>query len=334
MKPVISREVRMVSRARGRPRLSDFEVVSTELAALHPGQMLVRNLFMSLDSYMQARMSDTGSLIPAFELGEPLEGSAVGEVVASAASGFAPGDAVTSMLGWREYFVASPSRVRRVDRRIRPLSAYLGVLGSSGLTAWAGLRVAAAKPREHVFVSAAASAVGSLIGQLAKLGGCFVSGSTRSRAAALSLVSDHGFDAAFGDAPADLRHQLEAAAPGGIDVYFDTVGGAQLNLVLPAMRARGRIITRGAISELNAPPQLQDARSRELFISKRLTMTGFRVSDWVSLAPAFQKIVGEHLMAGRLCAKETIVVGIERAPRAFIDLLGDDGEGKVLVRLS
>ena len=334
MKPIISREVRMVSRPLVRPALSDFEVVETELSTLQPGQLLVRNIYMSLDSYMQARMLEAGAAIPAFKLGEPLEGAAVGEVVASAASGYAPGDAVTSMLGWREYFVASPSLVRRVDRNIQPLSAYLGVLGGPGLTAWAGLRVAEVRADEHVFVSAAASAVGSLAGQLAKLGGCHVYGSTRSREAALTLVRDLGFDAAFSDTSADLLHELEAAAPHGVDVYFDAVGGAPLEAVLAAMRPRGRIVTSGAIAALSLPLQLQDPRARALFISKGLTITGFRVSDWASLARIFQQVVGEHWMEGRLRANETIVAGIERAPEAFIELLRDDSGGKVLVRLT
>jgi NADPH-dependent curcumin reductase CurA len=332
--PVINREVRLVSRVCGRPVLSNFEVVSTRVAALRPGQMLVRNKYMSLDAYMRARLSDSDSRIPPFELGKPLEGSAVGEVVASAASGFAPGDTVTSMLGWREYFVASPSSVRRVDGAIQPLSAYLGVLGGTGLTAWAALHVAATRPHENVFVAAAAGAVGSVTGQLAKLEGCRVAGSTSSREAALMLVRDLGFDAAFADTPAELERELDAAAPHGVDVYFDAVGGAQLDLVLPAMRPGGRIITREAISEGTAPPQLRTDRSRALFVAKRLTMRSFRVSDWLSLAPVFQRVVGDHLMAGRVLAHETIVVGIERAPGAFIELLNDDSMDQVLVSLS
>jgi NADPH-dependent curcumin reductase CurA len=334
MAPVVSREVHLVSRPQLRPRLTDFEVVATELAALQPGQVLVRNIYMSLDSYMQARLFEVGAPIPAFKLGEPLEGAAVGEVIASAASGYAPGDAVTSMLGWREYFVASPALVRRVDPGIQPLSAYLGVLGSAGLTAWAGLRVAEVRPHEHVYVAAAGGAVGSVAGQLAKLDGCRVYGSTRSREAALTLVRDLGFDAAFSDTSSDLLRELEAAAPNGLDVYFDAAGGAPLDAVLPAMRPHGRIVTSGAISALGVPAQLQDARARELFISKGLTMKAFQVSDWASLARIFQRVVGDHWMEGRLRGKETIVSGIERAPAAFIELLRGDSGGKVLVSLA
>jgi NADPH-dependent curcumin reductase CurA len=332
--PIISREIRMVSRARGVPTLGDFEVVSTKLSRLHPGQMLVRNIYMAVDSYMRARINGAGSLIPAFKLGEPLEGSAVGEVVASAVHGFAPGDAVTSMCGWREYFVASPGSVRRVDPRIQPLSAYLGVLGSTGLTAWAGLSLAEVRPSEHVFIAAAASAVGSVTGQLAKLGGCHVTGSANSVEAAGMLVRELGFDAVFSDTPAELHRELKAAVPDGVDVYIDAGGGAPFEVVLAAMRPRGRIVISGAISRFTEPPQLRHARSRQLFITKRLTMKGFLVSDWLSLAPLFQKVVGEHLMAGRLRVKETIVDGIEQAPRAFIELLSTESIGRTLVQLS
>jgi NADPH-dependent curcumin reductase CurA len=331
---VISREVRLASRARGWPIPSDFELVSIELAALQPGQMLVRNMFMSVDPYMQGRMGSARSIIPAFRLGEPLEGAAVGEVIESAARGFAPGDAVTSMCGWREYFVASPSSVRRVDRRIRPLSAYLGVLGSTGLTAWVGVNLAELRAHEQVFISAAASAVGCVAGQLAKLEGCHVSGSASSNDAALMLVAELGFDAAFDGKQVDLHEQLEAAAPSGVDVYFDNVGGAHLEVVLAAMRPGGRIVTCGAISEFDEPTQLKNAHNRELFISKHLTMKGFLVSDWLGLAPVFQKVVGNYLMAGQLHAKDTIVEGIERAPQAFIELLRDETIGKILVSLA
>jgi NADPH-dependent curcumin reductase CurA len=323
----------LVSRVRRWPTLSDFELVSNELPALRAGQVLVRNVFMSVDPYMRSRLGEASSRMPAFRLGEPLEGSAVGEVVASAVPGFAPGDAVTSMYGWREYFIAGPDSVRRVDRRIQPLSAYLGVLGSTGLTAWVGMNIAAARPDETVFVSAAAGAVGSVTGQLARLQGCRVSGGTGSSDSVHMLVDELGFDAAFDDGRLDLREQLEAAAPDGVDVYFDNTGGYRLDVVLAAMRPRGRIVTYGATPELGAP-LLENAQSRQLFASKHLVMKAFLVSDWLGLAPVFQKVVGDYLMAGQLRASETIVNGIERAPEALMALLRDDSAGKILVQLA
>jgi NADPH-dependent curcumin reductase CurA len=330
---VISREVRLVSGVRSRRSHTDFELVSIELPALCAGQMLVRNMYMSVDAYMHDRFGKAGSTIPAFRAGEPLEGSAVGEVVFSAAAGFAPGDTVTSMCGWREYFVTNPSKVRRVDARIQPLSAHLGVLGTTGLAAWAALQLAEVRAGERVFVSAAAGAVGSIIGQLAKLEGCHVVGATSSGDCRM-LVRELGFDAAFGGDSASLEHELRAAFPEGIDVYFDNVGGAQLELVLGMMRGCGRIVTCGSLSAFDEPAQLRSARNRGLFSAKQLTMKGFVVSDWLSLAPIFHKVVAAHLLAGRLRVEEALFEGIERAPFAFDALSRDETLGKVIVKLA
>lgn len=332
MERVISREIRLVSGVRSRRGHSDFELVSIELPALCPGQMLVRNMYMSVDAYMQDRFGKTGATLPAFRAGEPLEGSAVGTVVFSAAAGFAPGDAVTSMCGWREYFITSPDSVRRVDARIQPLSAHLGVLGTTGLAAWAAFQLAEVRAGERVLVSAAAGAVGSVIGQLAKLEGCHVVGVASSDESGV-VVRELGFDAAFGGG-AGFQRDLDAAFPEGIDVYFDNLGGAQLELVLAAMRDRGRIVTCGSLSAFAEPAQLRSARNRDLFSSRHLTMKGFVVSDWLSLAPIFQKAVAAHLLAGRLHVKEGLFEGIERAPDALDALSLDETLGKIIVKLA
>jgi NADPH-dependent curcumin reductase CurA len=334
LQSVISREIRLLSGARPAPVHTDFELVAIELPALQAGQLLIQNMYMSVDPYMQSRFGAAGSSIPAFRVGEPLEGSAVGKVVASAVAGFAPGDAVTSMYGWREYFIANPSDVRRVDGRIQPLSAHLGVLGTTGLAAWAGVNLAQAGVHDQVFVSAAAGAVGSVIGQLVKLRGCYVAGAASSGEAAAMLVSELGFDAAFDGSQAELARELGVAFPRGIDVYFDNVGGTALEVVLAAMRPEGRIVTCGGLSLFDEPVQLKRAHNRELFVSKRLTMKGFLVSDWLSLAPVFQKAVGDHLLAGRLRSSETIIEGIDRAPHAFEQLSRDQSLGKIIVKLA
>lgn len=334
MERVISREVRLVPGARTHANHANLELVSIELPDVQAGQMLVRNRYMSVDAYMQERLGKAGSTAPAFRAGEALEGSAVGEVVQSAVSGFAPGDAVTSMCGWREYFIAEPSSVRRVDRRIQPLSAHLGVLGTTGLAAWAAFHLSHARAGEHVFVSAAAGAVGSVTGQLAKLKGCYVVGAANSAESAAMLVRELGFDAAFDDTRADLHEELGAAFQHGIDVYFDNVGGARFEVILAAMRDRGRIINCGALSAFEEPIELRRARNRALFSSKQLTMKGFLVSDWLSLAPVFQKAVSAHLMAGRLRGIEAIFEGIELAPEAFDALSLAETLGKVIVKLA
>ena len=268
----------------------------------------------------------------AFRVGEALEGAAVGRVVASAAAGYFPGDVVTSMYGWREYHIASPSRVRRVDARVLPLSAHLSVLGTPGFTAWVAMQLAAARPGERVFVSAADGAVGNVLGQLAKVQGCYVVGAATSAAAGAALVEELGFDRAL-DGHAELGQELGVAFPSGIDVYFDTLGGAQLSAVLGAMRTRGRIISCGMLSAFAAPAALARASNRTVFASKHLTMQGFLVSDWICLAPLFQKAVTDHLIAGRLRAREIVIDGIERAPSVLQQLSRDGEPCKIIVKL-
>lgn len=335
--PTISHEIRLASRPRGRPALRHFALARTELPPIRDGQMLVRNLYMSLDSYMKARMSDAPSRIPPFRLGEPLEGSAIGEVVASRSDGFSPGDVVTSMQGWREYFLTEAGGVHRVDRSIQPLSAYLGPLGTAGLTAWVGLNLVGGLAKDRVFVSAAAGAVGSVAGQLAKLRGCYVVGSAGSREEVAMLVGELGFDAAFDCTQGSLRKQLHAAAPQGVDVYFDNMGGAHLEAALAVMRPQGRVVACDAVphyDQFAEPARSFGVRNLSLVISKRLTIRGFVVSDWLYQVPTFIRDVGGYLRDGRLHTNETVIDGIERAPQALIDLVRGHTTGNVIVRLA
>jgi NADPH-dependent curcumin reductase CurA len=331
--PVISREVRLLHAATQRPQLADFELVSVELPELQAGQLLVRNLYMSVDAHMQGRLGTVGFTIPAFRVGKALEGAAVGRVVASAAAGYFPGDVVTSMYGWREYHIASPSCVRRVDARVFPLSAHLSVLGTTGFTAWVAMQLAAAQPGERVLVSAADGAVGNVLGQLAKVQSCYVVGAATSAAGSAGLVEELGFDRALDGSQAELGQELGVAFPSGIDVYFDTVGGAQLGAVLSAMRTRGRIISCGMLSAFAEPAPLKRASNRTVFASKHLTMKGFLVSDWICLAPLFQKAMTDHLIAGRLRAREIVIDGIERAPSVLQQLSRDGEPCKIIVKL-
>src|SRR6266566_6162173 len=197
MSKITSREIRLASRPKGRPTPDNFSLEQPELKPLQEEQVLVRNLYMSVDPYMRGRMNDRKSYVPPFELGKPLEGGAVGEVVESRASQFKAGDIVTSNLGWREYFVASAKELRRVSRDIQPLSVYLGALGMTGMTAWAGLELVGVKAGEVIYVSGAAGAVGSVAGQLAKLRGCRVIGSAGSEEKVKFLREECGFDVAF-----------------------------------------------------------------------------------------------------------------------------------------
>ena len=279
MPDMMSREIRLASRPNGLPTAANFTLTRTELEPLQDQQVLVRNLFMSVDPYMRGRMNDGKSYVPPFELGKPLNGGAVGEVVESRAREFKPGDAVTSNFGWREFFIASPKELHAVSREIQPLSVYLGALGMTGMTAWAGLRLVEVQAGDVIFISGAAGAVGNVAGQLAKLRGCRVIGSAGSAEKVKFLREESGFDEAFNYKAGPVLEQLNLAAPDGIDVYFDNVGGETLEAALSALRVHGRIIACGGISGYNEGKPRPGPSNLFNMITKRLTMKGLIVSD-------------------------------------------------------
>ncbi|RAO02577.1 NADP-dependent oxidoreductase [Micromonospora noduli] len=328
-----NREIHLASRPQGWPTEDTFRLVETEVPTPGPGQIVVRNQYMSVDPYMRGRMNDVKSYVPPFALDAPLDGAAIGEVVASEAADIAVGTTVLHGLGWREYALLDAAAARPVDPSIAPVSAYLSVLGMTGLTAYAGLlEVAAMKPGETVFVSAAAGAVGSLVGQIAKLKGAGrVIGSAGSPAKVERLRA-LGFDAAF-DYHDGVRESLRAAAPEGVDVYFDNVGGDHLEAAISAMNLHGRAAICGMISQYNATEPPAAPRNLALVIGKRLTLRGFLVNDHNDVRAAFVRDVSGWLRDGTLSYDETIVDGIENAPEAFIGVLRGDNLGKMLVRV-
>ncbi|MFI6329522.1 NADP-dependent oxidoreductase [Micromonospora chersina] len=329
-----NREIHLASRPQGWPTADNFRLVETEVPTPGPGQLVVRNRFMSVDPYMRGRMNDVKSYVPPFALDAPLDGGAVGEVVAADAEGFAPGDVVLHGLGWREYALVDARGARKVDPDLAPVTAYLGVLGMTGLTAYAGLLdVAAMKPGETVFVSGAAGAVGSMVGQIAKLrGAARVVGSAGS-AAKVERLRALGFDAAFDYHDGPVRDQLRAAAPDGVDVYFDNVGGEHLEAAIGAMNLHGRAAVCGMIAQYNATEPPAAPRNLALLIGKRLTLRGFMVGDHGHLREQFVQEMAGWLRDGRISYDETVVDGIERAPEAFLGLLRGENLGKMLVRL-
>ncbi|MEU5721760.1 NADP-dependent oxidoreductase [Micromonospora sp. NPDC047738] len=329
-----NREIHLASRPQGWPTADNFRLVETEVPTPGPGQLVVRNRFISVDPYMRGRMNDVKSYVPPFALDAPLDGGAVGEVVASEADGFAPGDTVLHGLGWREYALVDAKAARQVDPNLAPLSAYLGVLGMTGLTAYAGLLdVAAMKPGETVFVSGAAGAVGSMVGQIAKLrGAARVVGSAGSPAKVERLRS-LGFDAAFDYHDGPVRDALRAAAPDGVDVYFDNVGGEHLEAAIGAMNLHGRAAICGMIAQYNATEPPAAPRNLALLIGKRLTLRGFLVGDHGHLREQFVQETAGWLRAGKIAYDETVVDGIEHAPAAFLGMLRGENLGKMLVRL-
>ncbi|MHB8520429.1 MAG: NADP-dependent oxidoreductase [Limisphaerales bacterium] len=333
MSSITSREIRLASRPNGIPTTANFTLARTELPPLQDQRVLVRNLFMSVDPYMRGRMNDRKSYVPPFELGKPLDGGAVGEVIESRAREFKPGDAVTSSYGWREYFMASPKELHPVSREVHPLSTYLGALGMTGMTAWVGLNLVRVKADDVIFISGAAGAVGSVAGQLAKLRGCRVIGSAGSAEKVQFLREECGFDIAFDYKVGPVLEQLNLEAPDGIDVYFDNVGGETLEAALSALRLHGRIIACGGISGYNDEQPRPGPSNLFNMITKRLTMRGFIVRDWLDRQGEFEREAAGYLRARSLKNKETVVDGIDQAVGAFIGLFHGQNVGKMVVKL-
>ncbi|AUY51882.1 NADP-dependent oxidoreductase [Streptomyces sp. CB01881] len=332
--PATAREWHLAARPQGWPVPTDFALVEAPVRTPGPGEILVRNAYLSVDPYMRGRMNDVKSYVPPFELGRPMDGGAVGYVVASAAEGFAPGDAVLHGLGWREYATVEAKRAVKVDPSV-PLSAYLGVLGMTGLTAYAGLlAVGGLKEGDRVFVSGAAGAVGSMVGQIARLkGASLVVGSAGSTEKVARLTGEYGFDAAFNYKDAPVAEQLAKAAPEGIDLYFDNVGGDHLEAAIGALGVHGRAVLCGAIAQYNETTAPAAPRNLALAIGKRLRLEGMLVGDHAALQPQFVAEVGGWLAEGRLRNEETVVDGFENTADAFLDLLRGGNTGKMVVRL-
>ncbi|MEI5702124.1 NADP-dependent oxidoreductase [Streptomyces brasiliscabiei] len=342
---VVGREVRPVAYPHGEVRASDFRVVEAGVRRPRPGEVLVRNTWTSVDAALRLRLRERApeGYFPAFPLGEPMDGiMTVGEVVESRAEGFAPGDTVSHASGWRDYAVVEAGSralggvgtLTRLEVRGTPPQAHLGVLGATGLTAYAGLfRVAELRDGDVVWVSAAAGAVGGLVAQLAKLHGHRVIGSAGSAEKVRYLREDLGLDAAFDYRDGPLPSLLREAAPDGIDVYFDNVGGDHLEAALGALRKSGRVAICGMISQYAARGPSHGPGNLMLAVTKNLTLRGFRGSEHVSLLPEVRSRLGGWVREGRLRYRETVVDGLAQAPEALAALLRGDNTGKTLVRI-
>ena len=320
------------NRPKGEPTPSNFRLVETPIPAIGPGEILVRNHYMSLDPYMRGRMDDTKSYSAPQALGEVMLGGTVGEVVASNDPGFAPGDKVVGSLGWQQYGKCKGPALRKVDTSRVPLSAYLGAVGMPGVTAWVGLNtIIAPKAGETVVVSAASGAVGAVVGQLAKMKGCRVVGVAGGAEKCRAVVEEFGFDACVDYKAGNLRADLKAAAPNGIDGNFENVGGVVLDTILSQMNAFGRIAVCGLISGYSGEPMPVN-NFRAVLVS-RLKVQGFIVSEHLEHWPAALAELGELVGSGKLKYRETVAEGIESAPEAFIGLLKGRNFGKQLVKL-
>lgn len=328
-----AREVHLASRPHGWPTADDFRLVETELPDPGPGQVLVRNTFMSVDPYMRGRMNEGKSYVPAFALDAPMDGGAVGEVVASGSDDLAPGDTVLHQAGWRTHALLPAAGVRRVDVASVPASAYLGALGMPGMTAYVGLtRIAQLREGDTVFISGAAGAVGSAAGQFARqLGAGKVIGSAGSAEKCAWLTDELGFDVALDYKAAPIGRQLREHGP--VDVYFDNVGGDHLEAAIAVMADFGRIAACGAIADYNAESLPPGPRNLTSVVSKRITIRGFIVTDHGDAASEFYRRAGGWVADGSYRWRETVVDGLDHAVDAFLGLLRGDNTGKMLVRL-
>ena len=332
---VTGREWQLIRRPSGWPEPEDFRLVETEVPPPREGELLVRNLVMSVDPYMRGRMNEGPSYATPYQLNQPMYGGAVGRVETSNVDGIDPGAVVRHGLGWREWAIV-PARQAEVldpDRDGVEPSAYLGVLGMPGLTAWVGVYdIAEVRPGQTLFVSAASGAVGSIAGQLAKKAGLRVVGSAGS-AEKVAWLEELGFDAAFDYHDGDVTELLQRAAPEGIDCYFDNVGGDHLQAALACINPFGRIAECGMIAGYNQP--LSAPNNLTLVVGKKLTIRGFIVSDHANREPVFRRHVSELLRTGQLTFKETRRHGIDQALAALLDVLrGGRHVGKMVVDLS
>jgi NADPH-dependent curcumin reductase CurA len=333
--PTTGRAWHLTARPHGWPRPADFALRAEAVPALTPGQVLVENLYLSVDPYMRRRMDDVESYVPPFELDRPMDGGAIGVVLASRAEGIVVGDHVRHGLGWREYAVLEARLSTVVDSHAASLSAYLSVLGNSGLAAYAGLlRVAELQEGDTVFVSGAAGAVGCQAGQIARLmGAARVIGATGSDEKVTLLVEEYGFDAAFNYNRGPVADQLELAAPNGIDVYFDNVGGDHLEAAIDSFNLHGRAVLCGMIAQYNATEPPRAPRNLLLAVNKRLRLQGMLVGDHTDLGEAFTERASRWIREDRLHYHETVVEGLENTVEAFLGLLRGENTGKMIVRL-
>ena len=331
---VKNRAIALAERPSGMPTAATFKIIESDLPEPGPNQVLVQNTLMSVDPYMRGRMNDVKSYVPPFQIGEPMEGGAIGRVVKSQVAALPEGTLVMHMLGFRDCALLDAHAATAIDTTVATPSSYLGVLGVTGLTAFAGLTdIANLKAGETVFVSAGAGAVGSIAGQIARLLGARTVGSTGSAENVAFMRDDLKYDVAFAARDGEISASLKKAAPEGIDVYFDNVGGETLEAAIASMRPHGRIAACGAIAGYNEP--VPGPRNLALIIGKRITMRGFIVFDHLARQADLVKLVAPALNDGRIIGPETFVDGLERAPEAFLSLFERGAHrGKMIVRLA
>jgi NADPH-dependent curcumin reductase len=334
-----NRRILLATRPVGEPSEADFTFSEGTLEDPQPGQMLLRTLWLSLDPYMRGRMSDRKSYASPVGIGDVMVGGTVSEVVTSRLEGFTPGDIVEGRTGWQEYALSDGIGMRKVDPALGPISTALGVLGMPGMTAYFGLfNIGQPKPGETVVVSAAAGAVGAIVGQVAKIKGCRVIGIAGAPEKCAYVVDELGFDECVSHREPDLAQRLEKACPNGIDVYFENVGGKVFEAVFPLLNDFARIPVCGLIAHYN-DTELPDGPNQvpllmRAILTHRLTVRGFIRGDFLDQQASFFEDMSRWIKEKRIKYREDIVEGLENAPKAFQKLFRGENFGKLLVRVA
>jgi hypothetical protein len=319
----------------GRPQLTDFKIIQQEIPSLQVNEVMLKTRFVSVDPYLRGRMNDAKSYIAPFELNKPISSGMIAEVTESRHPGFKQGDFVTGMLEWKEFQKSNGQGLTPVDATKAPLSAYLGILGMTGLTAYLGLmEIGKPKSGETLVVSGAAGAVGSVVGQIGKIMGCRVVGIAGTDEKTAMLKTDFGFDEAINyRTTADMSQAIARACPEGVDVYFDNVGGTITDSVLADINKFARIVVCGSISAYNATTMPTGPRLEPFILKNSALMQGFIIGNYSGKFPEAFGQLSSWLKEGKLTYTETIVEGFENIPQAFIDLFDGKNKGKMIVKI-
>ncbi|MER2090472.1 MAG: NADP-dependent oxidoreductase [Sporosarcina sp.] len=335
MTQVKQQEIHLANRPKGMPSKEDFNFVESSIPSPNVNEILVRTLYLSVDPYMRGRMQDSKSYIAPFELNKVIVGGVVAEVVESRSDAFKQGDVVVGNLNWAEYTVATEKEIRKVDPALAPVTTHLGILGMPGLTAYFGLLdIGKPKEGETVVVSGAAGAVGSVVGQIAKIKGAKVVGIAGSDAKIDYLLNELGFDAAVNYKKESFWDDLSNAVPDGVDIYFDNVGGDVSDAVFTLLNRHARIALCGAISSYNSDGKDTGPRIQSAMIKTSTLMKGFTIGDYAADFSVGATDLGKWLQQGKLKYEETIVEGFENTPEAFLGLFKGTNLGKQLVKVA
>lgn len=331
----MNKTIILKSRPQGTPQLSDFKSIDEKMPEVMQGEVLLKTLFVSVDPYLRGRMSDAESYVPPFVLDKPVSSGIVAEVMESKNENFKKGDFVSNLLEWKEYQISTGEGLQKLDPSIQPLSVYLGIVGMTGMTAYMGLtKIGKPKAGETIVVSGAAGAVGSVVGQIGKIMGCRVIGIAGSDDKVEMLKSKFGFDEAINyNSTKDMNKAIAEAAPNGVDIYFDNVGGAISDAVHRNINQFARVIICGAISLYNATELPMGPRVEGLLIKKSALMQGFIVSDFSDKFVEGAQQLGQWLQEGKLTYEETVVEGFDSIPQSFIDLFTGKNTGKMIVKV-